>query len=71
MFILFIYGERDNALRRLQKGINKKYRLNRTGVLSDKYRIGFIRLCLKSALIIKLGDFIGRTGEIVAIHDLL
>lgn len=71
VFMPFIYGERDNALRRLRKEINERYGADVAGTLSNSHATRSFGLCLKSAPVIKPGDFVGRAGEIAAIHDLL
>lgn len=71
VYMPFIYGERENALRRLQKEINERHGADVAGALSDSHRTRSVGLYLQSAPLIKPSDFIGRADEIAAIHDFL
>lgn len=71
VFMPFIYGERDNAMRRLQKEINDKYGADVASVLSGSPATRSLGLCFTSAPIIPPSDFVGRAEEIAAIHDAL
>lgn len=71
VFIPPIYGEGNNALRRLQKEIDKRYREDITAPLIDDYKTVSLGLHLTSAPLIEPNNFIGRTAEIDAIHEVL
>lgn len=71
VFMPLIYGEGDNALRRLQREINERYGSDVAASLIAGDQIGALGLCLNSAPVIKSSEFIGRTIEISTIHDIL
>jgi len=71
VFMPFIYGEGNNALRRLQQEINDRFGADVTASLSDSYKTSSLGLCLNSAPLIQPEDFVGRTAELNEVHHIL
>lgn len=71
VFMPLIYGEGDNALRRLEKEINEKHGADVTFFPKHVPNTKSLGLCLNSAPIIKPSEFIGRDSEIDEIHRAL
>lgn len=71
VFMPFIYGEGDNAFRRLQKEINDRFGANVAAGLSGDQQTRSLGLCFKSAPLIQPADFVGRTMEIDTMHRAL
>lgn len=71
VFMPLIYGEGENALRRLEKEINERYGAGVASGLSGSPATRSLGLCLKSAPIIPPSDFVGRAHEIGTLHDIL
>jgi len=66
-----IYGEGDNALRRLQKEINDRFGADVAASLSDSSKTRSLGVCLNSAPVIQPQDFVGRSAEINNVHNIL
>lgn len=66
-----VYGEGDNALRRLRQEINQRFGEKVAASLGEDRTARSLGLCLKSAPTISAEDFVGRSVEIDAIHNIL
>ena len=71
VYMPLIYGERDNAVRRLEEEISKRHGHSVAGILSGHPETRSLGLCLNTAPLIESSEFVGRAAEIESIHAIL
>ena len=73
VYLLFHYGEGDNAWRRLRREIQDRYGRDIDSLPDEQshQQTRPLGLCLGSAPLIDSSDFVGRQAEIARIHDIL
>lgn len=71
IFMPPLYGERDNAIKRLEEEISKRLGHRVTGIFSGHQEMQSLGLCLNSAPLIESTEFVGRANELRCIHATL
>jgi hypothetical protein len=71
VFMPLMYGEGDNALRRLAEEVHKRYNQDVAGSLLGHSQVPSLGLCFNSAPAIEPTHFVGRVDELDQIHTVL